>query len=764
METRRSLSMLARAGVLLLTLVALAGVLFLDTNAGAKLAGVVSVLGLAVALGPMMRRPGSATGREPTDSELRNAASSVARAAQQRWLSEAAMRRITVPATVRVSWKRIDRSSESARPPKGARPREIPTEAPPEVLDAGKLNELYSLYCHPDVDKIVVLGEPGAGKSGLLIQLLLEALRVRDRAPEAKRFEIPVPMLLTLGDWSPEQQSLVDWADGVLRRDYGPAVGSGGVSIYRQLLEDGRIALFLDGLDEMPRGAWRAAAQRIQEAAQLRVVVSARPEAARDAQVAFAARIVLEPVGVRDAAAYLRSACDPRIHPQLWEAAAERLTRDPHGAPATCLSTPLMLTLALNTFDREHADPIGLFDEERFPDATSLETFLVSQIVPVAYAAGAGQGSGGPGPSAEAAERSLRALATKMGGTRDLAWWRIRRWAPAVAPALVCLAFMCAVGFDAAVLGGIDLGIAMGLPGALAATVAGAAAARIAMRRGRGQARGVGPRLFVAALVGSVFGVCLVLVPRLEDGQYPAGLGTALLGFALGGVGGVGVGILAAHDGPLVASPRRVSRPDALFGSAAGLMTGLIYGLAEGAWIGVGLGIIAALGFMIGIAWTRPSDSPESGATPLSSFRRDLRGAALLTAVVSITATGAFAVVLSETHGVLDAVLAAAGLSFPFAFLVGVATSQASALMLTSWWLHLRARSFPRTLLAMGGSSDAGREARVARAAGFLEDAHERDVLRSVGTLYQFRHGRLQDQLREDRLAPRIRATDNEPV
>ena len=36
----------------------------------------------------------------------------------------------------------------------------------------------------------------------------------------------------------------------------------------------------------------------------------------------------------------------------------------------------------------------------------------------------------------------------------------------------------------------------------------------------------------------------------------------------------------------------------------------------------------------------------------------------------------------------------------------------------------------------------------------FLEDARERDVLRTVGPVYQFRHARLQDRLAEQASAP----------
>lgn len=735
----------------LLTVAAILGVLF-SNDGGTKITGVATIFSVVIVIPSVFGSigPTRGPGPDPSETDLRNAASRIAKAAQQRWSREAAMRRITVPATVRVSWKRAGGGSDVARPPRGARPREIPTQSPSELLDEGMLSELQALYSHPDVDNIIVLGEAGAGKSGLLIQLLLEALRAREQTPEASRYDVPVAVLLTLGDWDPEERTLLDWADGVLRRDYGPAVTSEGTSVYRALLEDGRITLFLDGLDEMPKTSWLAAAQEIQEATHVRVVLSARPEAAHDAHVSYATRIVLEPIGVEDAAEYLRSACDRRVHPDDWDAAILELTRNPHGVPATALSTPLMLTLALNAFDRPDADPRDLADERRFPTAAALEGFLLSQIVPLAYSQPDGRGRQSTGPTAEVAERYLRALATRMGDARDLAWWRIRRWVPEVAPAVVCLGFMCAVGIDAGILGGVDVGLAIGVPGAISAPIAGAAIARLAIRRRQGQARGAWPRFLVSVLVGFSFGACLVLVPRIEAGRYPAGLGIGVLGAALGVLGGVAVGVLASHDGPLVATPRRVSLPDVLFGGAAGLSTGLTYGLADGSWMGVGLGIVASLGFMVGIAWTRPSDFPEGGATPLSSFRRDLRGAALLTAIISITATAAFAVVLSRKHDAVTAILAAAGLSFPFAALIGVATSQACALSLTSWWLRLRTNRFPGTLLALVGAAADAEAARGVRAAGFLEDAHRRDILRSVGTLYQFRHGRLQEQLREE--------------
>ena len=119
----------------------------------------------------------------------------------------------------------------------------------------------------------------------------------------------------------------------------------------------------------------------------------------------------------------------------------------------------------------------------------------------------------------------------------------------------------------------------------------------------------------------------------------------------------------------------------------------------------------------------------------------------MLAAVISVTATVEFAIVLSQNHGVLASFAIAAGVTFPLAALIGVATSQACALVLTTIWLRLRGGSLPWPLLSSFGSSadDPKRERRAT--AGFLEDARSRGILRSVGTVYQFRHARLQDQL-----------------
>jgi hypothetical protein len=85
---------------------------------------------------------------------------------------------------------------------------------------------------------------------------------------------------LTLGSWDPTSQGLRDWVTAVMARDYPylKAADFGGNAI-GQMFDSGQIALFLDGLDEMPEAFLARAAERlITETGGLRLVLSSRPD------------------------------------------------------------------------------------------------------------------------------------------------------------------------------------------------------------------------------------------------------------------------------------------------------------------------------------------------------------------------------------------------------------------------------------------------------------------------------------------------------
>ncbi|WP_327044061.1 hypothetical protein OG320_20060 [Microbispora sp. NBC_01189] len=104
-------------------------------------------------------------------------------------------------------------------------------------------------------------GGPGAGKTTLAIQLLLE-LTGKGRDPAD-----PVPVLLSLSSWDPAAEDLHSWLNRSLERDY-EALGSAefGSGVALELVRDGHILPVMDGLDELPPpapGRDRQGAQRL---------------------------------------------------------------------------------------------------------------------------------------------------------------------------------------------------------------------------------------------------------------------------------------------------------------------------------------------------------------------------------------------------------------------------------------------------------------------------------------------------------------------
>ena len=153
--------------------------------------------------------------------------------------------------------------------------------------------------------RLVLIGGPGAGKTGAMILLLLEALRHRNQVsgPDRADVPVPVPVWLTLGSWNPTAQGLREWVMATAARDhsYLGAVDF-GPDVIGQLFDTGWVALFLDGLDEMPDNLRGRAMERLHaEAAGRRVVLTSRAheyratlETGRD--LPYAAVVELRPV------------------------------------------------------------------------------------------------------------------------------------------------------------------------------------------------------------------------------------------------------------------------------------------------------------------------------------------------------------------------------------------------------------------------------------------------------------------------------------
>lgn len=98
------------------------------------------------------------------------------------------------------------------------------------------------VFDRPTVDgKLLILGEPGSGKTTTLLEL---ARKLAARADtDADR---SVPVILSLSTWKAGQMSFPDWVAAQLGRKYGVRK-----DIAVQWLNESRLSLLLDGLDEV---------------------------------------------------------------------------------------------------------------------------------------------------------------------------------------------------------------------------------------------------------------------------------------------------------------------------------------------------------------------------------------------------------------------------------------------------------------------------------------------------------------------------------
>jgi hypothetical protein len=641
-----------------------------------------------------------------TPGQVSAAADRLADEMRQRWLQEAAARRIVTPAPATVRWRRsaedsTDPSCEAASlHAPGVGPQPLPGAGNGGRLpESGVVARLHDeVYAELPYGRLVVTGESGAGKTGAMILLMLAALSHRASQASGTRDRVPVPVWLTLGGWEPGSVSLRKWAVRTMTRDHPSLLAADyGSNAAGDLLTGARVALFLDGLDELPEASRALALKRVDEEARgLRVVITTRPgeyrEALRHAGLSNAAVIELRPVRPRAAAAYLRHG-QTGPDRERWESVAGYLEQNPGSVAARALDTPLALSLARDSYSA--ADPSELADPGRFRSVEELRRHLIDQFMVAAY----------PGE-----QERLRVigwlswLARHMGGTRDLSWWEIPGW---VSRWQLHLARGTAVTVIVGSVAAFAAGHLTGLAGATAqgpatvlvtGLVVGASAAAVGEF-------GAGVRRQPLALAPRL--------PRIRDVPWivQAGLGCALL---------VGLAVAAGLSLAAEAAP----------GAADRAVRGFVIGLVAGG----GFGLVVGLAVGLGVLWLTPvATSPSASA--LGSYRADTRTclvAGLLTGLAGGLAAGLSAgLKFSPVFGLEAAVVFGLGAGLTI-LLLG---SMAPLIKLTELLLLLQGRGQVRFI-------------------SFLEQAVSRQVLRQAGTVYQFRHAELQERLNSTSTRP----------
>jgi NACHT domain len=723
------------------------------------------------------------------------------------WETEAARRRLNDPYPLPVRWSPVVvaltddwpvletlASTGVGWPPRDPATRAGWATGPAGLAGVG--GELIEVLTRVPTGRLVVLGEPGAGKTMLLVRLVLDLLA---RRPPGG----PVPMLVSLASWNPEVDDLHSWLAGRISVDY-PALASAdpdgsGRSRARALLAAGLILAVLDGLDEIPAALQGAAIARINDGLRpgQTVVLSSRtaafseavnPAAGVPVRLAGAAAIELCPLPAAAVRDYLRASAGGQASAARWTA----LLTPPAPGRTTpvlqTLTTPLMATLARTIYNPrpgEHSgptlpDPEELADQGRFGSRTALEQHLFDAFIPAAY-----RRTGAPGdqqprlrePWTEvSAQRYLRFLARHLQDrlqTTDLAWWHIARAAPRP---FLSLTFGLAIGFIGS-LAGVSIALLKdGVSGGAGDLLVGAIVTlSIGLLSGMsGLFVAVLSRFFpgwrpgVTAFVGGltftlIFDIIVVaLIPGVVSRVEAAFVYGFFALLAAVPAAGAAAGVAAAPARAVRWRPRARAL---MWGLPAGLAGGLLAAYASGFddatetmksvgspaagasaavgwWLAFGLAAMAVTGIQGAPVDPTVASSPRA---VLSFDRRTARTITLVGSAGVVLAMTLWAVTTNvigyrffggKSIGPFGAVHPLGYYLLAGSLLFAVPAGLAAGFLRAMWGPFLAARCW----LAM-------RRRLPWRLMAFLADAHERGVLRQAGGVYQFRHAELQRRL-----------------
>ena len=222
----------------------------------------------------------------------------------------------------------------------------------------GNLATVLEYYKSLSPARLVVLGDPGAGKTVLALELQIRLLEYRRHDPAS-----PIPVLISATAYD-TRLSWPEWLAEHLAQRF-----SIRVQLVTRLIRDNRILPIVDGIDEMDQsgeqkragtlvGALNASMRGL-ERAPLVVTCRSGEYKAIVREIDRAAHIQLIPLIGYEAADYLQEQFRNQDEQNRWYPVLTNMRIHPSGPLAAQLATPWRLTLALSTF-REVGDPADL--------------------------------------------------------------------------------------------------------------------------------------------------------------------------------------------------------------------------------------------------------------------------------------------------------------------------------------------------------------------------------------------------------------------
>ena len=672
-------------------------------------------------------------------ASMAEAVDDLAGAIADEWQGEATARRLGETGVIRLRW-----IYESAlNPAAGAGPaggQEVRFKLA-EGFEAAAAR-LADYFAAQKPRRLVMVGEPGAGKSVMAI-LLTVGLSARRADGD------PTPVLLTLSSWDPPSESLLSW----IRHQVSDMHFAGRTEAAQKLLDQRLLIPILDGLDEIPESMRGDAVDAINEVLDRFPGVAVTCRAAEYAGVlaggspglSRAPTVRILPLPATEIIEYLLPVTRPGGID--WSELAAQLGQQPAGDLAQALSTPLMASIARTVYRHGTGKPADLLT---LKSRHAIENYLLDSLIDAVYAPRAADDRTGPTPAK--ARRWLTFLARYLNDhrDRDLAWWEVsRRLLPSWVAPMVGLA------------GGLLLALVTVPPMAVAVTLVGEGDTAMADAARLG------------GLAGLVFFVLAVLVWYSTTGVAPGRLVTSFQGTLRRLSRGFRTGVA------LIMVP-----------GLPALMIGIVIARMTTTWTfsdtEVLSGILSALfvatllcgAALAGHSWFHAEPGKAAKADPLTSLRHDRRSALGGAVVAGVVVAVCFWPVVMAIAVLGDGVgLAITG--WPGNAVDGEHWAADRAAELTEAWsknrddgpvylaaavmvgvmfsgLVLLARSWTRFVVARVFLASRGQMP--LRLMRFLNDARGRELLRQSGGRYQFRHIRFQERLLSKEAARRVEA------
>lgn len=313
--------------------------------------------------------------RHWTRMDLESARQKLAELVQRQWEDEEAHRGLGDPHPMPVRWQPSEREGISAHPD---------VIGAPSTGTSDQIAILVERFRASQRLRLVILGGAGTGKTTLAVQLVRKLLDPRQAGE-------PVPVLLTLTEWSPAEigaQELRDWLEKQLIETY-PALWKLGRETLRELVKPRGILPVLDGLDELPaatRVRVFSALQRAIERDEQQLILTSRTDhylqtVLRKGPLTAAAVIEPAPLTPAQAASYLRHAWHPP-GPQRQPILDALEAVEPPTALAEAVSTPLGLWLLRVAHNNRQTNTSVLLDTISRADAEALRGHLFDQLIP----------------------------------------------------------------------------------------------------------------------------------------------------------------------------------------------------------------------------------------------------------------------------------------------------------------------------------------------------------------------------------------------